>query len=112
MEKIVRKLRDENEEHPNNMILGYFNFIHHVKGKVNGLNKLAANILQPFLAETDMVDPFREHRIYVNSENMHNITNIHYIQTLFGGHRILSFTKKHPKGKEYYKMNTSFQKDH
>ena len=66
LEKIVRKLRDENEDHPNNMILGYFNFIHHVKGKVNGLNKLAAKILQPFLAETDMVDPFREHRIYVN----------------------------------------------
>ena len=67
--------------------------------------------------ETDMVDSFREHRIYVNSENMRNITNIqyitniHYIQTLLGGHRILSFTKKHPKGKEYYKMNINFQKD-
>ena len=33
MQSLVRKLRLENEEHPNNMILGDFNFIDHEKDK-------------------------------------------------------------------------------
>ena len=137
MEKIVTKLRQENEDHPNNMILGDFNFIDHEKDKVNGLNsadKLAGRIWQPFIEEMDMVDPYREQnpkrriwsfigsgtagnsridRVYVNSINMKNMTNIQYIQTPFGGHRILSFTKKsqNEKGKGYFKMNTSILKD-
>ena len=62
-----------------------------------------------------MLDPFREQnpkrkvwsfigtgaagnsridRLYVNTENTNNITNIQYIQTPFGGHKILSFVKK------------------
>ena len=137
MQNIVRKLRFESEDHSNNMILGDFNFIEHEKDKVNGLNntdKLASKIWQPFMAEMDMVDPFREQnpkrriwsfigagaagnsridRVYVNSIVMKNITNIRYIQTPFGGHLILSFTKKgqNEKGKGYYKMNTSILKD-
>ena len=81
-----------------------------------------------------MVDPYREQnpkrriwsfigtgkagnsridRVYVNTVNMKNITNIQYIQTPFGGHRILSFIKKsqNEKRKGYYKMNTSILKD-
>ena len=44
---------------------------------------------------------------------MANITNMKYIQTPFGGHRILYFTKIAPneQGKGYYKMNTSILKD-
>ena len=136
LENVVSKLKQEMGNHPNNMILGDFNFIDHEKDKINGLNntdKLANTIWQPFLAETDMVDPYREQnpkrriwsfigtgnagnsridRVYINSVNMKNITNIQYIQTSFGGHRILSFTKKNQneKGKGYYKMNTSILK--
>ena len=62
MQNVIRKLRLENEEHSNNIILGDFNFIDHEKDKRNGLNNtdtLACKIWQPFLAEIDMVDPFR-----------------------------------------------------
>ena len=137
MENIVSKLRQENEDHPNNMILGDFNFIDHEKDKINGLNstdKSVCKIWQPFIAEMDMVDPYREQnpkrriwsfigsgkagnsridRVYVNSVNMKNITNITYTQTPYSDHRILSFTKKsqNEKGKGYYKMNTSILKD-
>ena len=137
MEKVVTKLKNENEDHKNNMFFGDFNFIDHEKDKINGLNntdRLACKIWQPFLAEVDMVDPYREQipnrriwsfigtgkagnsridRIYVNSINMKNITNMRYIQTPFGGHRILVFTNKilNEKGKGYYKLNTSILKD-
>ena len=137
MENIVMKLRLENENHPNNMILGDFNFIDHEKDKINGLNnvdKLACKIWQIILSEVDMIDPYREQnpkrriwsfigtgsagnsridRLYVNFENMQNIKNIRYTQTPFGGHRVLCFTKKrqNDKGKGYYKMNTSILKD-
>ena len=137
IESIVTKLHEENQEHPNNMILGDFNFIDHEKDKINGLNntdKLVCKVWQPFLSQVDMVDPFREQnpkrkiwsfigtgrarnsridRLYVNAVNMINITNIQYIPTPFGGHRVLTFTKKNDtqKGKGYYKMNTSILKD-
>ena len=44
---------------------------------------------------------------------MKNVTKIQYIQTPFGGHRVLSFNIKgqNEKGKGYYKMNTSILKD-
>ena len=81
-----------------------------------------------------MVDPYREQnpnrriwsfigtgkagnsridRIYVNTVNGRNITNIKYLQTPFNGHRVLSFVKKdlEEKGKGYYKLNTSILKD-
>ena len=137
VEEVVTKLKQENEEHPNNIIVGDFNFIDHEKDKINGLNsadKLACKSWQPFLAETDMVDPFREHnpkrriwsfigtgkagnsridRVYVNAINMINVKNTQYIQTPFGGHRILSFTIKdqNKTGKGYYKLNTSILTD-
>ena len=137
MESTVSLLRRENEDHPNNLIVGDFNFINHEKDKVKGLNnkdKLACQIWEPFLAEMDMVDPYREQnpkrriwsfigsgmasnsridRVYVNSINMRNINNIKYIQTTFTGHRILSFVKKsqNEKGRGYYKMNTSILRD-
>ena len=137
MDHIITKLRDGTEDHSNNMILGDFNFIDHEKDKRNGLNntdKLACKTWLPFIQEMDMVDPYREQnpnrriwsfigtgkagnsridRLYVNLENMINITNMKYIQTPFGGHRIFSFKKSHstPKGKGYYKMNTSILKD-
>ena len=88
----------------------------------------------PFLAELDMVDPFREQypkkknwsfigtgkaknsridRVYVNSEDISNVTQLKYQPTPFGGHRILKFTIKGPieHGKSYYKMNTSILKE-
>ena len=137
IEKVVSKLKRGNEEHQNNFILGYFNFVDHEKDKIKGLNstdKLACKIWQPFLAEVDMVDPYREQnpkrriwsflgsgaagnsridRVYVNSIHTTNITNIQYIQTPFGGHRVLSFHKKskNKQGTGYYKMNTSILKD-
>ena len=42
-----------------------------------------------------------------------NIVNMKYTRTPFGGHKILSFTKKrqNEKGRGYYKMNTSILKD-
>ena len=82
----------------------------------------------------DMVDPFREQnpnrkiwsfigtgvagnsridRIYVNSSNMTNITNLKYIHTSFHGHKILAFRIKNDSewGKGYYKLNTSCFED-
>ena len=137
IQNIVRKLRIENEDHSNNVVLGDFNFIDHEKDKRGGLNstdKVVSKIWEPFLAETDMVDPFREQnpkkriwsfigtgaagnsridRLYVNSVNMKNITNIQYIPTPFGGHRILRFIKKgqNTNGPGYYKLNTSILTD-
>ena len=48
-------------------------------------------------------------RIYVDCTQMISIGKITYIQTPFGGHRVLTFVKKSPNdhGKPYYKMNTS-----
>ena len=118
MQNIVRKLRFENENHSNNIILGDFNFIDHEKDKAKGLNntdKLVSKIWQAFITEMDMIDPLREQnpkrriwsfigtgvaansridRVYVNTVNARNIVNITYIPTHFGGHRILAFTKK------------------
>ena len=135
--KYIEKLRNGNEDHANNMILGDFNFIDNEKDKVSGLNntdKLLCKTWYPFLAEMDMVDPYREQnpkrriwsfigtgkagnsridRLYVNEINMKNVTNIKYTQTPFGGHRVLSFTIKsqNERGRGYYKMNTSILKD-
>ena len=109
MQKIVAKLRQENEEQQNNIILGDFNFIDNEKDKASGLNntdKQICNIWYPFLAEVDMIDPFREQnpnrriwsfigtgkaknsridRVYVNATNWKNVINIKYIPTPFGG---------------------------
>ena len=137
IEKVVNKLQGENQDHSNNIFLGDFNFIDHEKDKTKGLNttdKMVCKIWQPFLSKVDMIDPFREQnpkrrvwsfigtgaaqnsridRIYINSINIPNITNLQYIQTPFGGHRLLSFKKKYEteKGKSYYKMNTNVLKD-
>ena len=137
MQKIVAKLRQENEEQQNNIILGDFNFIDNEKDKASGLNntdKQICNIWYPFLAEVDMIDPFREQnpnrriwsfigtgkaknsridRVYVNATNWKNVINIKYTPTPLVGHRILSFNIKSPneKGRGYYKMNTSILKD-
>ena len=135
---IVAKLRRENEEnHQNNIVLGDFNFIDNPKDKMGGLNQadeLVCKTWFPFLAETDMIDPYREHypsrriwsfigsgkarnsridRVYVNVENVGNMTKMKYMQTPFGGHRMLTFTLKTPDehGKGYYKMNTSILRD-
>ena len=137
IEKVVSCLRGKYDDHPNNIIVGDFNFIGNEKDKRNGLNekdKLACKYWNPFLAEMDMVDPFREQnpnrriwsfigtgragnsridRIYCNAVCMKNITNIKYTPTMFGGHKIMSFKVKaqNEKGKGYYKMNTSILKD-
>ena len=52
-------------------------------------------------------------RVYINEEETPNITDMRYLQTPFGGHRILQFTKKGlvEHGKGYYKMNTSILKE-
>ena len=105
--------------------------------KAKGLNqtdKMVCDKWIPFLQEKDMVDPFREQnpkkriwsfigtgraknsridRIYVDCTQMISICKMNYIQTPFGGHRILTFVKKSPNdhGKPYYKMNTSILND-
>ena len=134
---VVEKLKQEKQDHSNNMIIGDFNFINHEKDKANGLNsvdKMATKIWQPFLEEMDMIDPYRQQnpkrriwsfigtgvagksridRIYVNTVNINNITKIQYIPTPYGGHKVLSFVRKtqNEKGKGYYKMNTSILND-
>ena len=60
---VVSCLRGIYDDQPNNIIVGDFNFIGNEKDKRNGLNekdKLACKYWNPFLAEMDMVDPFRE----------------------------------------------------
>ena len=138
MQNIVRKLRIQDcNDNTNYMIFGDFNFIDHSKDKKNGLShkdRQINKIWVPFIEEMDMVDPFREQnpkrkmwsfigtgvagnsridRIYVNSLNMRNITNIRYIHTPFHGHRILAFRIKNDSewGKSYYKLNTSLFED-
>ena len=101
---------------------------------MNATDKLVNKIWGPFLDNTDMVDPFREQnpkrkvwsfndtgraknsridRIYVNTVNTNNVTNIQYIRTPFTGHKILTFTLDNgtEKGKGYFKMNTSILLD-
>ena len=132
-ENFVKKLREVTDQNERNIILGDFNFIDHQLDKANGLNptdKMVCTYWVPYLAELDLVDPFREQnpkkknwsfigtgraknsridRLYVNSEDMANVTQIKYLTTPFGGHRILKFTIKGPMehGKGYYKLNTS-----
>ena len=119
------------------MILGDFNFIDNPRDKSNGLNstdRMVCKSWLPFLSEFDMVDPFREQnpnkkiwsfigtgraknsridRIYVSSHEMAHMTQMNYVQTSFGGHRILKFLKRGATehGKGYYKMNTSILKE-
>ena len=60
--KAVSLIKDEIQGHTNNMLLGDFNFIDHEKDKSKGLNprdRLISKVWIPFLAENDMVDPFR-----------------------------------------------------
>ena len=82
----------------------------------------------------DLVDPFREQnpqrkiwsfigtgvagnsridRIYINTANVRDVTNMKYIQTPFHGHKILAFTiiNNAQWGKGYFKLNTSFLDD-
>ena len=99
-ENFVNLLKTTVEKDSNKIILGDFNFIDHHQDKAKGLNhidKMMCNFWIPFLAEFDMVDPFREQnpkkknwsfigtgkaknsridRLYVNSENMSNVTQI------------------------------------
>ena len=138
MQNIVQKLRlADDSDTSNYMIFGDFNFIDHDRDKRHGLSPKDTNlnkIWTPFIEEMDMVDPFREQnprrkiwsfigtgmagnsridRIYVNSINMNDITDIRYINTPFHGHRILSFNIKKDIewGKGYYKLNTSLFED-
>ena len=137
VQNYIKKLREAKQDHPNNMILGDFNFIDHEKDKAKGLNnldKIATNLWLPFLVDMDMLDPFREQnpkrkvwsfmgtgaagnsridRLYVNTINMNTISKSQYILTPFAGHKILSFerTSLNERGKGYYKMNTSIIKD-
>ena len=132
-ENFVNLIRNSIKENDKNIILGDFNFIDHHQDKGNGLNstdKMMCSFWIPLLAELDMTDPFRAQypkkkvwsfigtgkaknsridRLYVNSEDVPNITQMKYLPTPFGGHRILKFiikgTTEHGKG--YYKMNTS-----
>ena len=138
MRDIVHKLRLPNQNDAvNYVIMGDFNFIDHEKDKRNGLNPKDRQINQiwiPFLNEMDMVDPFREQnpkrrvwsfvgtgvakssridRIYVNSINANDITEMKYIQTPFQGHKILAFNIRSDIewGRGYYKLNTSIFED-
>ena len=138
MQNIVRNLRlRDDADITNYMIFGDFNFIDNEKDKKKGLSHKDRQINKiwiPFLEEMDMVDPFREQnakrkiwsfigtgaagnsridRIYVNTTNMKNITNIRYIHTPFHGHRIQAFRIKNDSewGKSYYKLNTSLFED-
>ena len=105
----------EKKNNENEILLGDFNFIDNENDKANGLNSTDRQVCKTwlhFLAESNLVDPFRAQtptrrlwsfigtgkaknsridRVYVNSENMKNITNIKYTPTPFHGHRILTF---------------------
>ena len=138
MKIFLHKLRlTNNTDDPNYMIIGDFNFIDHSADKKNGLSAKDQEINQiwiPFLEEMDLVDPFREQnpnrriwsfigtgaagnsridRLYVNSINMTNITNMKYIKTSFPHHKIFAFDIKNDQewGKGYYKLNTSLFED-
>ena len=130
---VSRKLRTTERADTHYMILGDFNFIDHPMDKKNGLTSKDTNLCKvwvPFLEEMEMVDPFREQyanrrvwsftgtgiagnsridRVYVNSMESKNITNIRYINMPFHGHRVLSFSieKENDWGQSYYKLNTS-----
>ena len=132
-ENFVNLLRNSIKDDGKKIILGDFNFIDHNQDKAKGLNpidKMVCTFWIPFLAEFDMVDPFREQnpikkiwsfigtgkaknsridRLYVNSEDMSNVTHIKYVPTPFTGYPILRFTVKSPTelGKGYYKLNTA-----
>ena len=136
-ENFVNLLKNTIDTNERNLLLGDFNFIDHQQDKAHGLNqtdKMMCTFWIPFLAEVDMVDPFREQnpkkkiwsfigtgkaknsridRLYVNSEDTINVTQTKYLPSPFGGHRILKFTMKGPieHGKGYYKMNTSILKE-
>ena len=99
-ENFVNLLRNSIKDDGKKIILGDFNFIDHNQDKAKGLNpidKMVCSFWIPFLAEFDMVDPFREQnpvkkilsfigtgkaknsridRLYVNSEDMSNVTHI------------------------------------
>ena len=135
MQQIVSKLKESVGE--NEIILGDFNFVENEIDKTNGLNSTDKKVCKtwvPFLAETNLVDPFREQnpkrriwsfigtgkaknsridRMYVNMEEMKNVTNMKYTPTPFHGHRVLTFQVKdaNEHGKGYYKMNTSILRD-
>ncbi len=137
IQQIVRKLRVDEKDEENYMILGDFNFIDHQKDKKNGLSSKDRQICKiwvPFIEEFDMIDPFREQnpnrrlwsflgsgmagnsridRIYVNSSDMKTYTNIRYVHTPFHGHRVLCFTIQQQGmwGQSYYKQNTSLFED-
>ena len=104
---------------------------------MNGLKPTDRRVCKeclPLLSEIDSVDLFREQnpnkkvwsfigsgkaknsridRVYINSNENPNMTQMNYSQTPFGGHRILKFVKKGTTehGKGYYKMNTSILKE-
>ena len=131
MQQVVRKLRVDEPDEVNYMVLGDFNFIDHPKDKKDGLNskdKQISSIWIPFIEEMDMVDPFREQnakrkvwsytgktgnsridRIYINANNIGNVTKIKYVLTPFHGHRVLSCNMQNniEWGASYYKLNTS-----
>ena len=133
------RTRLEPQINPNTtvLLLGDFNFIDYALDKANGLNptdRMVCKAWLPLLSEFDLVDPFRMQnpnkkvwsfigsgkpknsridRLYINSTESPNMTQMNYNQTPFGGHRILKFTKKGTTehGKGYYKMNTSILKE-
>ena len=136
MVNIVKIFSQVHDVSQNNIIIGDFNFADKEVDKGKGMSvrdKMMNAPWEEFKSETAMVDPFRVQspkrriysfvsnagksrgdRVYVNEENVPNITNHKYSLTPFNNaHKILSFTFKdqQERGSSYWKLNSSILND-
>ena len=136
MVNIVKTFSQVHDVSQNNIITGDFNFADKEVDKGKGMSVRDKMMNAPWeecKSETAMVDPFRVQspkrriysfvsnagksrgdRVYVNEENVPNITNHKYSLTPFNNaHKILSFTFKdqQERGSSYWKLNSSILND-
>ena len=119
----------------NNLIIGDFNFIENDIDKGKGMDQRDKTISKEwdkFKTEKNIIDPFRKQcpnkkvysyiaptgksrgdRLYVNEDNINNITNVKYIKTHFNAaHKIMTFEiNEQNRGPGIWKMNSSVLKD-
>ena len=136
MVNIVQNFSQVHDISQNNIIIGDFNFADADMDKGKGMDTrdiMMHSLWDGFISETAMVDPFRVHspkrriysfvsnagksrgdRVYVNEENVSNISNHKYSLTPFNNaHKILSFTltDQQERGRGYWKLNSSVLND-
>ena len=136
MVNIVKIFSQVHDVSQNNIIIGDFNFADKEVDKGKGMSvrdKMMNAPWEEFKSETAMVDPFRVQspkrriysfvsnagksrgdRVYVNEENVPNITNHKYSLTPFNNaHKILLFTFKDQQERDssYWKLNSSILND-